>query len=64
MTHKLSLKQIEKAIQEFDPKEQRQLLQDLPYLLKISDSDRSLLKTAEPSFDFWDNPDDQIYDKL
>ena len=64
MNHKLSLEQIEKAIQESDPTQQRRLLHDLPRLLKIPNLDYSLLKLAEPSFDFWNNPDDQIYDTL
>jgi hypothetical protein len=61
---KLSLKEVEKAVAQFDVNEQRQLLIKLPHLLKISPDDLSLLKLSEPSFRFWDNPEDAIYDSL
>ena len=58
----LSLKTIEEAISNADLAEQRKLLRDLPHLLKISRADLGLLKSAEKSFDFWNNPDDSVYD--
>ena len=61
---KFSLKQIEEAIARARPEDQKSLLRDLPRLLKISSADMALLKAAEPSFDFWNNPDDSIYDDL
>ena len=61
---RLSLKDIERAIEQFRPEEQRRLLTILPHLLKISVVDSAHLKLAEPSFRFWDNPDDAVYDTL
>ncbi len=64
MTSKFSLKQIEQAIKHSAREQQQQLLKDLPQLLHISPTELSLLKNAEPSFDFWNNPDDTQYDRL
>ena len=61
---RLSLKAIEQAIEQCRPEEQRRLLAALPHLLKISVVDSAHLKLAEPSFQFWDNSDDAIYDTL
>ena len=61
---RFSMKQIEEAIARAHPEEQKSLLRDLPHLLKISSADLTLLKAAEPSFDFWNNPDDMVYDQL
>ena len=60
----MSLEEIEKPISSAPPEAQRQLLRDLPHLLKISLSDLALLKAAEPAFDFWNNPDDAVYDRF
>ena len=60
----LSIEKIADEIGKAKPEDQKLLLAKLPYLLKISLSDIVLLKLSEPSFDFWNNPDDQIYDKL
>ena len=64
MENKITLKQVEKAIEHFNSNEQKRLLQDLPHLLKIKADDIALLKIAKNSFNFWDNPDDSIYDQL
>ena len=61
---RLSLHDIEQAIEQFPPEQQRQLLAELPHLLKLSGPDFAYLKLAEPSFAFWENPDDAIYDTL
>lgn len=61
---RLSLQDVEHAIEQFPPTEQQQLLAELPKLLKISHADLSYLKLAEPAFQFWENPDDAIYDTL
>ena len=60
----LSLKEVEQAIGSFDMKDQEKLLKDLPKILKRSTTDLALLKVAESAFNFWDNPEDQIYDYL
>jgi len=59
-----NLKDVEDAIKSFSLEEKKQLLSDLPKLLCLSPDDENLLKLAEPSFKFWDNPDDSIYDVL
>ncbi len=60
----LTLQEIEQAIEYFPPKDQRRLLAELPRLLKTSGVDFASLKLAEPSFQFWENLDDAIYDDL
>lgn len=61
---RLSLQDVEHAIEQFALEEQRQLLAELPHLLKISAVELAYLKLAEPSFEFWENPDDAVYDTL
>ena len=61
---RLSLHDVEQAIEHFPPEEQRQLLAELPQLLKLSPQDFGYLKLAESSFQFWNNPDDTVYDTL
>lgn len=60
----LSLQDVEHAIEQFPPEQQRRLLVELPHLLKISALDFASLRLAESSFQFWENPDDAIYDTL
>jgi hypothetical protein len=59
-----SLQRLEKSLAEASPSQQRTFLMRLPQLLDLSPSDLALLKAAEPSFAFWDNPDDDAYDAL
>lgn len=61
---RLSLQDVEKAIAHFPPEEQQKLLAELPNLLKISGEDLAYLKLAESAFQFWENPDDAIYNTL
>ncbi len=56
--------EISEAIERLDVKEQVQLLRDLPLHLKISPDDLSWSRLAEPAFEFWNNPEDAIYDNL
>ncbi len=42
---------------------QAQLLQALPSHWKSSPEDLAWAKRAESSFDFWDKPEDAIYDQ-
>ena len=58
------LKEIERALAKADSESQRRFLSDLPRLLKLSGADLAMLKAAESAFDFWNNPDDIIYDRL
>ncbi|KKO19189.1 MAG: hypothetical protein L3J18_05430 [Candidatus Brocadia sp.] len=64
MSIELSLKDLTDAIEHLNQQEQKILLSKLLSLQKISLDDLALLKVAEPSFDFWDNPEDSIYDYL
>jgi hypothetical protein len=56
--------EITRAIDELDARSQVRLLEQLPSHLKIKLEDLAWLRAAESSFDFWDNPDDAIYDDL
>ena len=44
--------------------EQRELLSLLPKVLKLSPEDLLWARLAESAFNFWDNPEDEIYDEL
>ena len=59
-----SLDQLEATISRAPAEEQRVFLAHLPQLLHLPASDLGFLKAAERSFQFWDNPDDAIYDRL
>lgn len=61
---KLSIEKIEEEIRNAKPEEQRAFLAKLPHLLKISIADLGWQKLSEPSFEFWDNEEDRIYDSL
>ena len=61
---KRSIEKIAEEIGKAAPEDQRKLLTHLPHILKISLSDLGYLKLSENSFDFWNNPDDAVYDKL
>ncbi len=61
---RLTLQDVERAIQQFPPEQQQRLLAELPRLLRISGTDLVYLKLAESAFQFWDNPDDATYDAL
>lgn len=60
----ITFEKIEKAIQKAEPEMQRKFVAKLPRLLKIHLDDLFLLKLSEPSFDFWNNKDDTVYDSL
>jgi len=56
--------EISAAIEKLDVKEQVELLRILPRYLKISLDDLAWSRMAEPAFEFWNNPEDAIYDQL
>jgi len=60
----ISLDQLEATIRQAPVEQQRQLLAHLPKLLRLAPADVGVLKAAEQSFAFWDNPDDAVYDRL
>ena len=60
----MRVEEIEQSIKGLSAEEQRKLLSDLPSILQIPEKDLAFLKLAEKSFEFWDNPEDAIYDKL
>jgi hypothetical protein len=59
-----SVREISEAIEELDVREQIRLLQDLPAHLKVQPDDIAWLKATEPAFEFWNNPEDAVYDQL
>ena len=59
-----TIQEISQAIEHLDVRDQMKLLHDLPTHLKIQPGDVAWLKAAEPAFDFWNNPEDAIYDEL
>ncbi len=58
------VRQAVQIIQEFKTLERDQFLHLLPTLLNISLEEYGWLKMAEPSFEFWDNEEDAVYDQL
>jgi cation transport regulator ChaC len=59
-----SVAEITEAIERLEAREQVQLLSELPRHLKIDLEDLAWLRASEKSFEFWDNPEDAIYDDL
>jgi hypothetical protein len=59
-----TIAEISEAIERLDVKEQVKLLQILPQYLKITPDDLAWTRLAEPAFEFWNNPEDAIYDEL
>ncbi len=58
------LRRLEQGLSRASRSQQRLFLARLPSLLDLRPSDLALLRAAEPSFAFWDNPDDAAYDDL
>jgi hypothetical protein len=56
--------EISEAIQKLNVKEQVELIRLLPGQLKISPDDLVWSQVSEKSFEFWNNPEDAIYDNL
>jgi hypothetical protein len=59
-----SVQEISEAIEHLDVREQIRLLHESPAHLKIQPDDVAWLKVAESAFEFWNNADDTIYDRL
>jgi hypothetical protein len=59
-----SIEQILGAVRDLPPDAQQELLTRLPSVLAISDDELAWLRLAEDAFQFWDNPEDAIYDTL
>jgi hypothetical protein len=59
-----TVQEISQAIEQLDVRGQMQLLRDLSGHLKIQPDDIAWLKAAEPAFEFWNNPEDAIYDEV
>jgi len=58
------VRQVVQIIREFESQERGQFLHLLPTLLNISSEDYGWLKIAESAFEFWDNEEDAVYDRL
>jgi hypothetical protein len=56
--------EINEAIEKLDLKQPVELPRTLPQHLKISPEDCAWAQLAESAFEFWDNPDDAVYDSL
>ena len=59
-----TVQEISQAIEHLNVRDQIRLLHDLRTHLKIQPDDVAWLKAAEPAFEFWNNPEDAIYDEL
>jgi len=59
-----TVREIGEAIEHLDVRDQMRLLHDLPAHPKIQPDDVGWLKATEPTFEFWNNPEDAIYDQL
>jgi hypothetical protein len=57
-----TVQEIGEAIEHLNVRDQIRLLHDLPAHLKIQPDDVGWLKATEPTFEFWNNPEDAIYD--
>jgi hypothetical protein len=60
-------KRVEKifeAIKTLSKEEQKELLRLLPKAFDVTLEDLLWARLAESSFNFWENPEDQIYDEL
>ncbi len=51
-------------IKQLSKNEQKELLRWLPKALDVTPEDLLWARLAEPSFSFWDNPEDKIHDEL
>jgi hypothetical protein len=51
-------------IKSLSEKEQKEFLALLPKVLNLSPEDLLWARLAESAFNFWDNPEDAIYDDL
>lgn len=56
--------EISEAFEKLPVREQFALLQALPNHLKIPPEEIAWATAAESAFDFWDNPEDAVYDTL
>ncbi|MBI1813097.1 hypothetical protein HY285_05915 [Candidatus Peregrinibacteria bacterium] len=61
---RFSLRRLEKDFAAAPSEKQRLFLMRLPQLLDLSPTGPALLRTSEPSFEFWNNSDDAAYDTL
>jgi hypothetical protein len=59
-----SVDEILEAIRDLPPEAQREILTRLPSVLALSRDDLACFRLAEPAFQFWDNPEDAVYDAL
>jgi len=58
------VRQVVQIIQEFKIRERDQFLHLLPTVLNISSEDYGWLRASESAFEFWDNEEDAVYDRL
>ena len=59
-----SVEQVLGAVRELPPEAQQEVLARLPSVLSPTPEELAWLRLAEPTFEFWDNPEDAAYDAL
>ena len=59
-----SVEEILGAVRDLPPEAQQEVLTRLPSVLALSPEDLAWLRVGEPAFEFWDNPEDAVYDNL
>ena len=58
-----TVQEIGEAIEHLNVRDQLRLLHDLPAHLKIQPDDVGWLKATEPTFEFWNNPEDAWHEE-
>ena len=64
MKRESPLDEIERALAGADLETQKRFLSHLPRLLKLSPAELGFLRAAESAFEFWNHPEDEVYDRL
>lgn len=59
-----SVEKILGAVRDLPPEAQHEVLTRLPSVLSVDLEEPAWLRLAEMAFEFWDNPEDAVYDAL
>ena len=62
--NKPTVEDVVEAIRQLDSSERKELLNVLPSALLLDPENSGWLRSAESSFNFWDNEEDAVYDRL
>ena len=52
------------TVRDLPPEARQEILGRLASMLDLPPEEVAWLRLAEPSFEFWDNPEDAVYDDL